>query len=320
MREAVVSFLRDPMWQMIGAVAAIVALAAAFFGVGGDKKSVSVTHFLQATFPEEWKLSKDFGLTYKGAPIESKNVFFDYYIIRNDSKKLPIRDREFVKKLTVFSPWEELRIISVHSCSLTHSELYTANNYSAVGKRSYVDVEWALNASSNAWSGKFGLLNPGDAACVIVVSERFGKYIEKDVFFPEWDARITAYDFLYYRNQYAYQMSIQKELSDYLYIEVMLSTGGILLFLILFCVMFYYGVKKAQSASYLADGDSVYRRLLLIALVSISTAEILADVLANREGNFFADEVHIIVWPLLAAHFMFFAYLFKKSKPPGDDF
>jgi hypothetical protein len=317
MREGIASFLRDPMWQMIGAIVGIIALFVAFFSGGNDKKSVSVTHFLQAEFPDEWQLSKNFGLTHNGSPLEPSKVFFDYYIIRNDSKKLPVKESDFIERLTVHSPWKEIQIISVESCSLRHAELYTANGKSGLS-RPYVQTEWVQDTKSRSWSGKTKLLNPGDVACVIVASQREGDYTEKDKFFPEWDARINGYELVFYKSQFAYTRSLEKELADYFYVGVALETGAIILFLIFFSLLFVYAMKKSQAAGYLDGSTAVYRRLLMIALASISTAEILADIVANRNGNVFSDDIHIVVWPLLMAHFVFLIYITNKAKSLSD--
>ena len=311
MRKKMADFLRDPVWQMIGAVVGAVALLVTFYGAGGDdRKSVSVAHYVQTTFPEQWLISDKFKLTHEGNSYGINKTFFDYYLITNDSKTV-IKPSDFFEPLTVSFSESSVKIVSVEACSLKYADLYSANN--AVKSGAYIETYWERSAASGKFFAKKALLNPGDVACVIVISERLAPASEgEDEIFPVWNARVAGHKLLYYKSRQDYWDSFDKKVEDYFYVGVILENFGIIWFLALFSVIFFYSMRIASYAGYFDNGRWVYKALLM-SLAAISTSEILVDIYINNDGNYASEKIHVIVWPLLVLHFILLVYVTVKA-------
>jgi hypothetical protein len=102
-----------------------------------------------------------------------------------------------------------------------------------------------------------------------------------------------------------YEERKTKRFIDYLWVGVLLYGTGVYWFVLLQAVLFVVFVYLGIRAHWISTIPiSHVFRILLVAIFSITSAEILVDIFVNRRQEF-----HVVVWPLLIAHVAFCGFL-----------
>lgn len=298
--------MRDPIWQMLGVFIAVIAIFVTASQTTFSRKALTVVHDRQSKLADQWLPGDRFKLLVQGTTYDIDRTVVDYYMLINESRQA-IRPTDFVTPLEIRPNSGIKRILSVESCSKPHAQVCSADGSSTPTGGAYAPTSWKQNG--DAWAADNPLLNEGDRACVLVVSELAEAGKTDVVTAPSWSARITDYHLKVYDSPQAYVDSQEKRLIDYVWTVVVLQGPGVYWFLLLLTVTLFVNLSIAGISNWLAVNTKMgVLKCVLIALLCTSTSEILVDIFVNRRSN-----LHAVVWPLLVAHGLFVTYLARRA-------
>lgn len=301
--KALLRAARDPAWQMIGVV---VAVLLAFFASSASEKGrseLSVVHHARSDLSRQLLPEAKFRFLHEDSAYDINRSILDYYVITNESSR-PIEPNDFFAPITVELDSSHLKLVAVENCSASAAQACSVDSRPQGG--SYIPFGWAK--ANEKWQARPLLINPGEKSCVIVVSERLGpdqSAIAEQR--PVWSSRVRGITLVQYDSVQAYVETLPRSLSDYFHVIVYMDTVGILWFVFLFASLFFSYIQLARISGWLpADAILSQVKVVALGLVSITTSEILVDVFVNGNSG---DRLHPVVWPLLAVAVIFFGVL-----------
>jgi hypothetical protein len=298
------AFLRDPVWQSVGALVGVVTL---FVTIATTSSSgeLAVVHMGQVKF-SDYGLPKDrVQLLVQGSKQELDRAVVDYYTIANTTSR-PILPADYAVALEVTRPEGGPHIFLVESCSKFLAEGPGGNRTSSGG--AYVPFEWATRGNDR-WTATPALMNQDDQSCVMVISEVAGGSAPIGSKPVEWNARITNVRFGVYTSVADFNSKASRPWYEYFATAVVLLGAAVYWFVLLQTVLFLSMAALLTQAGWPMRLSFKYLTgLLVTVLLSTSTAEILIDIFINRRSN-----LSPLVWPLLALHGFFALYLVYAS-------
>lgn len=307
--KIIISILRDPIWQSFGVIAAILLFFVANGGSGfGSKELVSI-HLRQSKVVDQWISGDGFKIQIDGKFYDASLAVADYFYLYNKSSS-SIAPDDFFSRIEASSR-QGASIKQVSSCSTSYAEACTADPTKTSSGGAWIHTSWTN--SDGKWSSEGPLINPDDAACILIISEPVEGY-EKGRPLAELSARVKGFNFKFYESMFAFSEDNKRWYHKFA-TSIYFSGVSIYWMMFLFCILVFFGLRLLDLAGF--GGRSSASRLFAqtgVAFVSICTAEILTDVYFNRGGDFFSSEVHWIAWPLLLAHSLVVLLLVVKAK------
>lgn len=301
--RALLKAARDPAWQMIGVVVAVLLTLFAASTAEKGRSELSVVHHSRTDLSRQWLPDAKFRVLHENSTYDINRSILDYYVLTNESSK-PIEPGDFFEPLEVEVGSTGLSLVSVENCSASAAQACSVDSRPQGGN--FVSASWARDG--DRWRASPLLINSGEKICVIVVSERVGEDLSAIAAErPSWSSRICGMNLVQYKSLQAYAETLPRTLSAYLYVSVYMETEGIVWFTLLFATLFFAYLQLATISGWLNSG-TLFGPLKVVALglVSVTTAEILVDAFVNGNN---ADQLHPIVWPLLAIAALFFCFL-----------
>ena len=287
--KKLVALLRDPVWQGIGVLIAVIAI----FLSSSNSKLNEISIIPNDTFTNLSEYFPDSKIKFmiEGETSNLNNLYYRYFSIYNSSN-LSFKADDFKNKISVKSKNPNIEIVLVSQCKnqTTPTEIInTSNPY----------FNWTK--SGQGWELDPELLNSEEGGCMIMIirnhSEGQVEINESDFL---WNGRVVGTSLKIYSSAQAYSKANMR-MNDYLQVQVSFGTKGIIWFLVLQCFLFIvplYITSKLKLSSM-----SNIKNPYIFAFLSITTAEILVSKFIN------GTEQHPIVWPLLIVHLALFIHL-----------
>ncbi len=291
--KKLVELLRDPIWQGIGVLIAIIAI----FLSTSNSKSNEISIIPHETFKNlaEYFPDSKIKFTIEGETSNLSNLYYRYFSIYNTSN-LSFKADDFKKKISVKPKNSNIEIVLVSPCINQKTPREIANTSNPQFNWSKFGQGWELEPE---------LLNSEEGGCMIMIVRNLSKDqadINEDDFL--WDGRIVGSSLKTYSSVEAYS-KVNARMTDYLQVEVTFESRGVIWFLVLefflFIVPLYIATKLKLKS--LSNIKSTY----IFAFLSITTSEILISKFIN------GVEQNPVVWPLLIMHLIVFVYLAKKA-------
>jgi hypothetical protein len=296
--------LRDPLWQGIGALAAILAIAASVF-VAYDVAHEPIGA-AQLTIAEEFdfdplsfarSMDSQVALLVDGDEVESAIMYV--YWISNTGKK-PIMPDDYVNPIgvTVSEPWE---LLAIDAQCLYPPEL---------------DLRWT-RVTTSTFILEPVLLNPGDEACLTLFAANPGPGGQDRSEPPEikWTGRVANVQSL---------DVVQETTQDHTF-SMTFYFGGLMALLVpaLFASLFL--LKVLIATDYRRLPKHTNRQQLLIVIISVMallTTQVLLDTLTKRAN--WLQSMTPTKWVLIALEILLLAYLAwplvkKRSRHFGEE-
>ena len=279
--------LRDPIWQGVGAILAIMSIAlsviVAYDIYQRSTQSAELSYTKQFYFNllpfDDATEGKEIGLTINGVPVQS-GLRIAYYSLSN-SGSTAIRPEDYIKpiQVSVDEPWQPITAISG---STTPANL---------------DVNWT-RVTTNTFQMEPALLNPQDKIELLLFlikadSPKTEQMVEPKI---HWNARIANVKAL---------KEIPASEADSNLLSVSIYHYGWRVYALIGLALFVFGFTTwAGVKSNRLDYLSLSRILLLTTLAgfAFATSEILVDTAA---GGYMAPVELMII----AVHFILLLYL-----------
>lgn len=308
MLNATLKYLRDPVWQAVGALVAVIALFITVAPtepaiVGDSELSIIHTHGIKF---DQFLISSDSIQIIAGkSKQDPANLEIEYFQITNTSSK-PIYPTDFAESLSVTNVKGKKPLIAVQSCS---SQLAMSGNAACMPNRITL-VPFAWVEKNGIWSAAPSLMNPKDSSCVLLVSLKSETQSKGFLERFHWNARIAGFNVRTYESLAEYDLRVTPpNWKKYFWIEVTLGGWGIAWFVVLqitfIALTSYLGLASGWIVG--ARRRDIIR-FITLALFATTTSEILVDIFVNRRPF---QELHAVCVPLLLAHFALFAYLIR---------
>jgi hypothetical protein len=306
--QKLLKILRDPIWQMLSVVVAVVAIFIAVVHVDTAPKELLSVHVRQGKLIDQWMPNEKTKVLIEGSNYDPQRAVADYFFLVNSSS-LPISPSDFVTRLEV-NPRQGSTIYRVQSCSQSYAQVCSSDGSTTATGGAYVHTEWKL--SDGKWTADGPLINKDDAACILVISEPTPASI-KGVPLAAVVARVKGYNFKSFESLEA-AADAKKRWYHSFYTAVEFQ-GMAVYWLVALAGIFIFANLRLLQLSQCNAGREILRTSVQTAtvLLCFSSAEILIDVFMNRGGNFFDPSIHKMVWPLLAIHLIFIAYLVFRA-------
>lgn len=308
--------LRDPVWQMIGVVVAVITFLITNAQTDLGPKELVAVHVRQGSLTDQWLPSENVQLLIEGAKYDINNAVADYFLLINESSK-PILPEDYVNPIEVSPRSYIKRIVRVESCSQSYAQACSSDGTTTPNGGAYTPTTWAQTGLK--WISNKPLINESDRACILVVFEP--NDVSKEVGKPSVDlsVRIKGVNFRTF-DDYRMYFESRKRWYHSLYTVVTLSGISVYWFLLLVGTLLFANIRVFQRAKLIdLQRPGGVALLVFVCLLCVSTSEILVDIYVNREGRFSDPGIHPIVWPLLAIHLLFFVYAawraFRRSSP-----
>ena len=300
----IINALRDPAWQMISAVVAIVAVFLATATDDTARPQLSIVHDSRSDLSRQWLPDSRFQIFHNDSKFDVNRTVLDYFLIINDSSRA-LEGKDFLEPLTVAVDSPMGKLVSVENCSYQAGKACRPDQQ--LTRPSFADLSWSL-ANGN-WQATPTLLNPGERACVIAVLERQSDS-DANVFdvSPTWTARIRGINVAQFPSSEAYDSSFPRELASYWYMFAYLDTTGIIWFSVLFFTFFVSFVQLAiLSRTVAIDSMKGAIQLASLGVVAMMSAQILVARFVDGQNG---DNLHPVVWvwaSIAVAVFLFLA-------------
>ncbi len=307
----VLRILRDPIWQVLGVFVGVIALFVATTQTTSNRSELSVVHIRQTRMADYWMSGARIKLLIQGTKREIEKTVVDYYMLV-DSSTDPIHPTDFIAPLEISAGAGAKRILAVESCSKPVAQACSSDGSSTVGGGNYVQTNWGQKA--DRWIAAPLLLNNGDQACVMVVSELIDNPGVGASTSSNWSARITKVQLKAYDSLQAFANRDGKRLIDYVWTSVTLQGSGVYWFVLLLAVSFVATASLAVRGGWLVltSRTGMFQCVLAILLCA-STSEIFVDIFVNRKGDWRDPTLHPIVWPLLTLHTALVVFLARRA-------
>lgn len=304
----VLSFLRDPIWQALSVLVAIIAVFISTSQADLSPKELISVHVRQARLIDQWMPGKQVEIRIEGRNYDPSKAIADYFMLSNESNS-PIHPSDFASRILAL-PKDGAQIKQVQSCSQSFAQACSPDGSTTPSGGAYVQTIWSED--KNGWNAEGPLLNMDDAACIIIISEPIDTSAKPGPL-AKLSARVAGYNFRSFdsvekfaeaktRWYHAFNTGISFQ-GAAVYWLVLLSAG----------IMFATFRLLEISRSGIQPNTSYSINQVTVALLAVSTAEILSDVYFNRDGNIFDPYLSPIVWPLLAVHLMYICFLVVRA-------
>lgn len=300
--------LRDPIWQMLGVLVAVLTVfITSSQSDPGPKELVSV-HVRQGRIIDQWMPGSRVQVLIEGSNFDPDKAVADYFFLYNNSSNA-IAPTDFVSRLEI-TPRQGAVVKQVRSCSESFAQVCSTDGSSTPSGGAYVRTEWKVVGGK--WSAEGPLINKDDVMCVLVVSEPKDDH-QRGTPFADVSARVKGFNFRSFGSLNDFAASKQRWYHSF-YTMVYFEGLAVYWLVALAGTMMLASLRLLHLA--ISGASRSLKQSLIevaVALLSISTAEILTDVYFNRGGNFLDPSVHIIVWPLLAFHTIVLLFLIAKA-------
>lgn len=307
--------LRDPVWGSIGVLIGFVGVFVALApNVPGELAVIHVRHISS----DDYLLPKDrIKLLVAGGEQQSQDFVVDHFIVTNTSTR-PLLAKDFVSPIEVASASSAKRILTIESCSEQLTAACAANEVARAEGAAFIPVLW--EKSEDKWVATPSLLNPREESCVAVISEASVGTAAKASDRIQWKARIVGLQLRAYDSIQDFATKSGKHWQEYFLTSVRLEGLAVYWFIALQCVFFLITSFVSVRGNWISNLSlrSLFK-ILLVVLLSSSTAEILIDTFINRRS--IADQ-HAVVWPLIFSHGMLIIWLAYRAlrRPRGSTF
>lgn len=301
----IMRYLRDPVWQAVGALLAVIAILITLNTKNDQKAEVIVYAYHKIKF-ENFQLPSDrVKLVIQGTKEEISRAVVDYFIIINKSNKAIVAS-EIIESFNITATNKTERILLVSSCD------FSSVSNSEQSKAPYVNLTW--QKKNSAWVAIPALLNSDDRVCVTVISEEALPTTGTDLPAIErlkWGGRVVNTNIKIYKSTEEYNLSIEKNWKQALKTEIYLSGYAAYWFAIFQIILFLLTLGLALRSNWLTNNSKKNTlKLCILVLICTATAEIFTDIFVNL--NLF--NLHEFVWAFLLVHFLFILYFLMKKK------
>lgn len=161
-----VDFLRDPIWQFVGVVVAVLALAISlwsYFLVQRDRKALSYDSFALSLLSVDKEIQRDLTIVYKGNLVDSLHLVLLRVV---NTGNQPIGTADYEQAIRFSSPYDT-RILSAEVTEADPDSLRNALRDGGIEVLSEKEV--VLRPV---------LLNPGDSVTIRVLACQFSQVID----------------------------------------------------------------------------------------------------------------------------------------------
>lgn len=302
-RKTAVNVLRDPVWQAIGTIVALITLVIGFATNPKETSELSVYHYHKIKFKEYLLPADKIKLILLGSSEEINRAVVDYYVIVNNSKR-PILSSDFTSRLTVAKGEKTEKIFLVSSCNTI------ASDYPQDGTRTKIALNWSQ--TNEKWQAEPTLLNPRDYACITIISEESEA---QDKTYPPsqrfaWEGRIVNIQVRAFDSAEDYAKTHSQHWSNYLETVVVLVGFMPYWFVGLQLLLFVATMILAREASWITTYDSIgLAKVAFVVALSTGSAESLISLF-----SFNFDQLHPAVAIFVIMHLVLSAYLALKAK------
>jgi len=214
-----------------------VAIVTIFISVGSNIASseLSVIHFKTIGFSDPLLPDDRIKLLVEGLPNDLSNIEASYFRIKNTSMN-PIKPENIIASLSVKKGKGIKRILLVESCSSKLAQLCSSNSSESTSSP-YIDLSWTAQTNEKKWHSTSELINPGEQACVLLVSEKDPPDVQSILKRFNWAARIENIKLKIYSSENSYANdNLSKNTDIFFQIVVVLFGAGVYWFFGLFVV------------------------------------------------------------------------------------
>lgn len=290
----VMDFLRDRSWQAITALIALLALAASLY-TRPQRTELSVIYSHSPELRDNWLPHERLQLLLRDTSRSFDDIQIDFFLISSLAGK-PILPSDYMAPLRV-SGVAKTRIVAVESCSESMAKMCLPDV--TTGSPVLVSLEW--KEVGGGWEATPALINPEEPSCAMVVSEKSDTQPKEIYKRLSWNARIAGIQLRTYTSMKEHTES-HREWLDYLVINVTLPGVAILWFIITQLLLLTVAIRTAIAAQWLPRlSRPQVAAVLLFAVFSVTSAEIIVDIVVNRQ-----EHIHPVTWPLLIIHLSIF--------------
>lgn len=304
-------FFRDPAWQVVGVLVAIVAIFATVAVTGTkqeNKAELSIVYLYHVQLSGLLFPTNRIQILAGKSTENPANLVVDYFMIYNSSSK-PLQSTDFIEGLSLTNAKGTKPLIAVESCS---SELSTVGVQAGIQSCSpnvitLLPMDWV--EKNGKWIATPVLMNPKDTSCILAVSPKeensAGAFSKRF----SWNARVAGVNLRTYDSPSDYQNRITPPgWEQYLTISVVLiGLAGIIGFLFLQIAFITLTGYLAMASGWISGARKRdIGRFVILAILATSTAEILVDIFINHRP---LRDLHPVCWPLLIAQIALCTYL-----------
>jgi len=272
LRSRFFTFLRDPVWQLIGVLVAIVGLWVTNASSSKANAELSIYHNQKINF-EEYRLPSDrIRLVLNGSNQELSRAVVDYYTITNRSDKAIVAS-DFTSPITLLQGSQTKKLFLVATCSTNPSDPKNT------GSRTHVALSWTQ--SGGKWFAQPALLNPGDYSCVTVISQEAETSTKNTA--PQdrfvWESRIVNIQLRTFDSVEDYAKTLKYDWSDYLGADINMSGYTPYWFAVLQLLLFIGTATLARGAGWISSfAPTDLLKTAGIMLLATGSAESLTSI------------------------------------------
>ncbi len=302
--DKILRLLRDPVWQAIGTFVAVIALIVTIAVSPQERAVLSIYHAHKIKFEEYWLPTDQIRLVLLGSKDEISHAVVDYYTIINDSNK-PILAGDFSSPVTITKGEKTERIFLVSSCSTLAADQPQDQS------RTKVALNWTR--VGDKWRAEPTLFNPGDYACITVISE---ETTAQEKAAPAhrrfaWDGRIVNVQVRTFDSAEDYAKTRPQSWTNYMQAVVVLTGFMPYWFVGLQVLLFVATMTLAREASWISGHRSFdLLKTAFVVVLSTGSAESLISVFAYLS----LKHLHPAVLLFVAIHLLLAIYLARRAK------
>jgi hypothetical protein len=118
--QKILSILRDPIWQMLGVIVAVITIFISSNQTDSGTKDLVSIHIRQGRILDQWMPGSKIKILSQANTYDSEKVIADYFILHNASS-LPIAPTDFLSTIDAI-PRQGATIKEVRSCSQSFAQ------------------------------------------------------------------------------------------------------------------------------------------------------------------------------------------------------
>lgn len=303
-------FLRDPIWQMLGVIIAVVTLVLTAPQFSLSKSDLVVLPIRKSLVVDRWIPKDSLKLLIDGANVDSNSAIATSYLLINESGS-SISPENYNGPIRIQAA-ADTRLIRVDSCANSFGQACTADGTRTASGGAFVDTSWKKDGDS--WAATGPLLNKDDVACVQIVVESINT-TSRETKPPRVSAHIKGVNLKFFATAEEYAES-RKTWHDSFQTSVRLDGYQPHILTLIAAVLMFASARLFAYASSISVGSVVGATLLVsLMLLSMSTAEILVSMYLKGGP---AEPLHPIVWPLLGMHALAVVLLVWRGRRRQD--
>lgn len=272
LRSRFFTLLRDPIWQLIGVLVAIVGLWGTTASTSKANAELAIYHYQKINFNEYLLPTDRIRMVLIGSNEELSRAVVDYYVITNRSDKAIVAS-DFTSPITLLQGSQTKKLFLVATCSTSPGDPKNT------GSATRVAINWTQ--SGEKWAAQPALLNPGDYSCVTVISQEAETSTKAtaphDRF--EWDSRIVNVKLRTFDSTEDYAKTLKYDWSDYLGAEINMSGYTPYWFAVLQLLLFFGTATLARGAGWVSTiAPTDLLKIAGIMLLATGSAESLTSI------------------------------------------